>query len=88
MNFNGTSTFKYANVDALDADGIKDYGNIRFITNLDPSDISKEGHLYTEEARTRVYEIKVSLYKGSDLITELDSTRSASDEITPTPTPP
>ena len=88
VNFNGTSTFKYANVDALDADGIKDYGNIRFITNLDPSDISKEGHLYTEEARTRVYEIKVSLYKGSDLITELDSTRSASDEITPTPTPP
>ncbi len=87
VKFNDTYSFTYLHVDALEADGHQDYGNIRFITNLDNSNITKEGHLYGEEARIRVYDITVVLTKPGEPGKEyarLESTISADD---PTPTP-
>ena len=74
-------------VSALDDDGHKDYGNISLITNLDKTDLSNDGHLYSEEALTRVYDIKVELYQGANLITSLESTKTEGKTPTPTPTP-
>ena len=77
----GTDTFtlQYSNVSALDDDGTAPCGKIKLITNLDKNSIADEGHIYMEEAKTRVYEITVDLYKGSEHITKLNSTISASD---------
>ncbi len=86
LTINGTD-FTYANVDTLEADGTKIIGKTELVTNLVRGDKSKEGHIYKEEARVRVYEITVDLYKNSELVTSLNSTVSASDKITPTPTP-
>lgn len=89
ITLNGTQ-FKYANVSDLKADGSRDYdgGKIRFVTNLKNDDISKEGHIYKEEARTRVYEITVELSRDGDVYSKLNSTKSASDAApTPTATP-
>lgn len=85
----GGTEFKYLNVDDLEADGTQMYGKIKLVTNLDPTNIDNEGHIYTEEARTRVYDITVELYKSGEStpVTSLNSTRSASDTPTPTPTP-
>ncbi|MBR4574097.1 MAG: type II secretion system protein [Lachnospiraceae bacterium] len=88
LNLNGTQ-FKYSDIATLDADGYRDFdgGKIRLVTNLNKGDITKEGHIYKEEARTRVYEITVKLSKGGEVYSELNSTKSASDTPTPTPTP-
>ncbi len=55
------------------------YGTVELITNLTSSLVSS-GHIYEDEARTRVYDIKVKIYKGSDLVTTLNSTITASDD--------
>ncbi len=92
ITFNGSDpedTFTFSGISGLDEDGHKDYGDIRLITNLDKSDITKEGHIYSEDSRTRVYDITVDIYKTgeSEILTSLNSTRTASDTPTPTPTP-
>ncbi len=88
ITLNGTE-FTYANASTqLEADGHQDFGGkIRFVTNLDKDHLSQEGHIYKEEARTRVYEITVELRKGVKVYSTLNSTKSASDKPTPTPTP-
>ena len=84
---NGNS-FTYATMSGiLDDNGKKDFGDVRFVTNLDRDNVSNDGHIYTEDARTRVYEITVELSKGSEVYSTLNSTVSASDTPTPTPTP-
>ena len=81
--------FKYSNVSSLGDEGCKNYGNIRLITNLDNTNITKEGHIYGEDSKTRVYDITIELYKTGESapITSLHSTKTASDTPTPTPTP-
>lgn len=71
----------------LDDNGKTDFGDVRFVTNLDRDNKNNDGHIYTEDARTRVYEITVELSKGSEVYSTLNSTVSASDTPTPTPTP-
>ena len=90
INFSGagSGSFSYADIDDL-TDGNKQFGNIELITNLG-SNVATAGHIYKEEARTRVYDITVVLTKSGDATeyARLNSTITASDEITPTPTPP
>lgn len=87
LEINGT-TFTYANVndDDFKKDGTKEFGKTQLVTNLVKGNKSVEGHIYKEEAKIRVYEVTVVLYKDSKHITTLNSTVSASDMITPTPT--
>ncbi len=82
MMFNGDSalTFSYADVDDLDDEGIKEFDNIKFVSNLDKNNINEDGHVYNSEARNRVYDITVVLRKGSEVFATLNSTKSASDE--------
>ncbi len=92
ITFNGNDpedTFTFSGLSSLDADGHKNYGDIRLITNLDKTDITKEGHIYSEKSKTRVYDITVDIYKSgeTEILTSLNSTRTASDTPTPTPTP-
>lgn len=90
ITFNSpTEKFTKANLSAL-TDGDKKYdgGKIEFITNLNEGGFDKKGHIYKEEARIRVYDVTVSIFnKSGDPVTELNSTVSASDEITPVPAP-
>ena len=82
LEING-NTFTYDNVDSLASDGTIELGKTQLVTNLVKGNKSSEGHIYKEEARTRVYEITVKLYKNSELVTTLNSTVNASDKIAP-----
>ncbi|MCR5302169.1 MAG: prepilin-type N-terminal cleavage/methylation domain-containing protein [Lachnospiraceae bacterium] len=66
-------------------DGTVTFGKIKFISNL--TSAGAGGHIYEEDARTRVYDITVDLYKTGDTtpVTTLNSTRT--EGITPSPTP-
>ena len=76
----GTGSFSYSNIGDL-VDGDKKYGNVELITNLGTS-LAKNGHIYKEEARNRVYDITVTLTKPGDatVYATLNSTVSASDK--------
>lgn len=76
-------TFSFSNVSALNSDGTKQYGKIKLLTNLDPTNIANEGNIYVKEARTRVYDITVELTRDGVEYAKLNSTKSASDKITP-----
>ncbi|MBR1910552.1 MAG: type II secretion system protein [Lachnospiraceae bacterium] len=82
----GIGSFKASDIDDLE-DGCTKYGKIEFITNFGDN-IDADGHIYKEEARNRVYDITVVLTKDGDTTeyAKLNSTVTASDEITPTPT--
>lgn len=71
--------FKFSDKDDL-VDGRKVYGNVELVTNL-VSDLSDQGYIYKKEARTRVYDIKVELYKDGEFVTSLNSTATANDPI-------
>ncbi len=80
FNADASMTFSYADVGDLDDEGVKEFDNIKFVTNLDKNDITEEGHVYGKEAKNRVYDITVVLRKGTEEFATLNSTKSASDE--------
>ncbi len=79
----GSGVLKYTGLDVLDTDGTQKYGKIKLLTNLDPTNIDNEGNIYVKEARTSVYDITVELTRDGVEYAKLNSTKSASDKITP-----
>ncbi|MBO4904983.1 MAG: type II secretion system protein [Lachnospiraceae bacterium] len=98
ISINGASAFKYVNLTPTpEPTGTPDegefhngearFGKTYFISNLgsNPSAVTTDGHIYREEAKTRVYDITVVLTKSTPGDTreyaKLNSTVTASDDI-------
>lgn len=71
-------------IDLTSNSQLDDNGNLysadkkyELITNLNKS--GSEGHIYNNEARIRIYDVNVTLYKGDEVYASIESTKEAND---------